>query len=349
MAIFMLLLLIGFEMLLGLTLGNMAGDTRYVRLRENAANLNWDITPSPAEMSLSDNLEKKTYQFNTDENGFLLPSLEHENADYTIAFIGGSTTENMYVDTQTRFTHLVSKTLTTSQFKVNTINAGVSGNDSLNSINAYLNKIVPLKPEMAVLMHNVNDLSILLHEGSYWNDNYYRSPIIDEDKSLKSYVKNKIPNTYELLYRLVQSTKGPIDEFSRNGENKQVIDEEKIYNLFEENLNVFVAISKAKKIKPVLMTQASRFKEEPDALIKNTFQNLKGLGIDYPQYKKLYDGLNERIRKVATQNNITLIDLDKVVPQTNEYLYDPVHLNDKGSVLVAKTISQSLKEVIKAN
>ena len=59
--------------------------------------------------------------------------------------------------------------------KINTYSSGVSGNNSMHSINILLNKILPLDPQVVVMMHNWNDLIVLLYEGGYWNDSC-RSP-----------------------------------------------------------------------------------------------------------------------------------------------------------------------------
>ncbi len=338
-----ILLVILFEMLLEFSLGHKAGDNRYIRLRENAPHLNWNITPSDEKLTLSENLEQKPYRFATDKNGFLLPSLVHENADLTLAFIGGSTTECMYVDADKRFHYVVGQSLSNDTRKVNTINAGVSGNDSLNSINAYLNKIIPLKPNIAILMHNINDLSTLLHEGSYWNKNAYRSPIVYDDKSLKAFIKTALPNSFELLYRLKSQFTGPVDEFAHDRGKTKTFDSKHIYQQFEENLTLFISISKAKGIQPILMTQANRFTDEPPKVVMAEFKNLETLGIEYLQFKTLFDGMNDRIRQVALKHNITLIDLAKNIPPTREYIVDSVHFNNEGSELVAKLITEQLE------
>jgi len=286
LAISILLLLIVFEKLVGISLGHKETDTRYIRLRENAPFLDWKLTPSDVELKLSENLENKAYPFATDKNGFILPSLTHENPNTTLAFIGGSTTECMYVNAEKRFHFLVSNLLSTENYKVNTLNAGVSGNDSLHSINAYLNKIISSNPNYAILLHNINDLSTLLHEGSYWNKNTYRSPIVYEKKSLKSFIKAFLPNSYELLHRIKSTFTGHIDEFAHDRNKTKTFDEQNIYRLFEDNLELFIAISHAKNIQPVLMTQASRFTETPDQVVLNSFKKLESLGINYRQFKQ---------------------------------------------------------------
>lgn len=350
LAFSLILLLVAFEKLVGMSLGHTEEDVRHIRLRENSPNINLQLTPSAELLKRSENIEDKAYAFATDKNGFLLPSSSHthsdKEADLTLAFIGGSTTECMFVDAEKRFPYLTAKSLNTDTRKVDSINAGVSGNNSLNSINAYLNKVVPLQVDIAILMHNINDISTLLHEGSYWNNNDYRSPIVYEDKSLKTFIKALLPNSFELLHRVKSMLSNPVDEFSHDRGNTKNIDEKRFYKLFEDNLNIFISISKAKGIKPVLMTQANRFTKKPDQIVLDSFKALESLGIDYQQFKNLFDGMNDTIRKVATDNNILLIDLANQIPQSNEFIVDTVHFNNEGSELVSKIITKELKAII---
>ena len=53
---------------------------------------------------------------------------------------------------------------------------------------------------------------------------------------------------------------------------------------------------------------------------------------------------NEIIRKVAIENSVILIDLDKLIPKTKEYMYDSVHLSNKGSTMVAGIIAKELNQ-----
>lgn len=46
--------------------------------------------------------------------------------------------------------------------------------------------------------------------------------------------------------------------------------------------------------------------------------------------------MNNDIRKIASKNNVTLIDLAKEIPPRKEYIVDTVDFNDKGSMLVVR-------------
>lgn len=258
-----LVVIFGFEKLLGNTRfgGEENNSVRHIRLKENTPLLDKMLTPSDDIIAMSDSLENKPYAFKIDHNGFIFPSTPHQQADIVIAFIGGSTTECMYVDEDKRFPALAGQLLEkTSSKKINSINAGVSGNNSMHSINILLNKILPISPDIAVLMHNINDLSVLLHEKTYWNANEHRSLLIDEDRSIKALIKQLLPNSYNFAFEMKRKLLGDGNEFESSGDhghNKPKLSNEKMLSMFKANLNTFVEISKAHNITPVLMTQAS--------------------------------------------------------------------------------------------
>ena len=67
-------------------------------------------------------------------------------------------------------------------------------------------------------------------------------------------------------------------------------------------------------------------------------------GISYEDFIKYYDIFNEIVRDAANNENCILIDLANEIPSTSQYIYDAVHVNNEGSVLVAKIISKTISE-----
>ena len=107
-------------------------------------------------------MERKGYVLKTDNNGFIENGNKINfagNDTTTIIFFGGSTTEQLFVPEASRWQSILERKLNERQskpkFKV--LNGGVSGNNSLHSTLNFIAKGVPLKPEFAVLMHNIND------------------------------------------------------------------------------------------------------------------------------------------------------------------------------------------------
>lgn len=111
---------------------------------------------------------------------------------------------------------------------------------------------------------------------------------------------------------------------------------------FNWALQMVVTACKTHDILPVLMTQANRYKDNPDELILKNMDLMLNAGITYETFKKEYDTFNDIVRDIAKTNEIPLIDLAKLVPQEKEYMYDTMHYNDDGSKFVANIISEKL-------
>ncbi len=290
---------------------------RNIRLRENSPNLD--------ELRFPTYDQNAKYRFQTDENGFVKPGKIHEKSDLNIFFLGGSTTECEMVDEELRFPYLTGRILEEkTKLKINSYNAGKSGNNSIHSLNNFINKVIPLKPNIVVRMENINDLSTLLYESTYWNKNLSRSNLGCFDKSSSSY--RKFSNEW---------AQSPFRDkiFDRNHQEKIKLEQRKI-------LNLFIASVKAVGATPVLMTQANRIDETIDFSSGNKDEKFN------QTYRQIYSDFQEITRQVAKENGVLLIDLEKEIPQREEYLYDLVHFTNEGSKLAAKIISEKLQKYV---
>lgn len=319
-------------------------------IMQNAYNTNRFIRLKEHRPSFSGVFGEDKIVFHTDENGFIMPSKLHDEPDFSIVFLGGSTTECKAVMEDNRFPYLVGRLIEKdTRLKVNSYNSGVASSDSLHSINILLNKVIPLDPDMVVMMHNMNDLSILLYEGTYWNNNPTRTHlvILDLRPSFRGILKQIkdlfFPNLYSALYVALHPKTEP-DEFGHIRGKRININKAYLTSEFKMNLQLFIDICKIRGISPVLMTQANRFKNDPGPEIMNSMKKLEEQNsITYRAYKEIYDLFNEAIRETGVENNVLVIDLDKEVPKEKEYIYDVVHLNDNGSRLAAEIIKRDLK------
>jgi lysophospholipase L1-like esterase len=313
-------------------------------------------------MAQSDTLVRRPYIIRVDENGFIMPAKVHEHPDLTLVFLGGSTTEDIYDDENNRFPYLAGHLLEESTgLRVNSYNAAKSGNDSLHSLDVLLNKVLPLKPDLVAMMHNINDLSILLFEKSYWNRNPSRSPLIEKKPDWRTVGKNLeetfqlardlvVPNLYAALHRLLHAEgKSQADEFHQVRGQKIEVNQDYLVREFTLNLQTFINICRARGITPVLLTMPSRLKDDPDPLIRRLMQRLEEQnGITYRDFKGAFDHFNQAIREVAAQNRVLLVDLAQEIPQEKEYMSDVVHFTPAGSRLVAQKIAAGLSPLLAA-
>ena len=344
---------------------NSAETVRAVRLREHHPGLKRIIFPDEIYLATTDNLIVQDYPLNIDSNGFILPHNNYDNPDYEIIFLGGSTTECMYVTEDNRFPYLTGQLIEKKISKnIVSLNAGASGNSSIHSLEILLNKIIPMNPDYAVIMHAMNDYAMLAYDHTYWpiettrselitiNDYFPKMPNETFVWHFKGLFKTSFPNIYQRIFLLkerILQTNQLVEPYDEWGGRRHMIkdrDFDYMQNEFRWALQMSISACKTHNIVPVLMTQANRYKEIPDDFIIEIMAPMLKAGITFETFKKEYDTFNEIIRDLAKTNNIPLIDLARLVPQEKEYMYDALHFNDNGSIFVANIISEKLINLI---
>lgn len=316
------------------------GVERYIVLREPRPFLVTQQKPSDETVRNSQGLEKKPYLFRADENGFIVPSRIHKEPDASVVFLGGSTTECQYMGEEERFPYLVGRLLEKETgLKINAYNSARAGNNSLHCLFILQAKVLPLKPRAVVLMECINDLTMLLSVGSYWSPHFTRAIIEDKDYNFLKMFMLKHVKGYERLKVSGDS------EFDKKDPNATLRSVDLMAADLKKNLELFVFICRQHGIKPVLMTQFNRMSRAyVDKYI--TPEQLKHgkeiFGIDHYVLSDYYARLNDVYRVVAREQNVRLIDLDKLLPKTEENMYDAVHLTAKGSSAVAGIVSEHL-------
>jgi len=348
------ILLFAIEWFLGLQDGSRKvnhydnyGVERHIILRESR--------PLSAGYQIQAHSTKKYYA-SVDAHGFLEPSEVHKKPDKKIFFLGGSTTECFYNDPEKRFPYLSGRLLEAQAGqKINAYNAGRSNNNSAHSIDILYNKILALKPDVVVLMHNVNDLGTIDVQGSYWNnkgmfplieDEYIQSndPLYTIGKGLKDLL---IPHLYVKIKALMRK-KRHVNHPSIPPVDSNPVDYNYYTRQFESNLNIFISICRNRGITPVLMTQANRLTPNPEQDVIENYklvQRVDGLRLSYKQFSELHKMFNESIRRVGRKNGTLVIDLDKKMPKAKKYMFDAYHLTNKGSILASKVIAEKLLEL----
>ncbi len=340
-------------------------ERRYINLREYPPNLDVVDVPSDKTLREADGLQKKAYRVRTDANGFILPYHRYDKPDFSVVFLGASTTACIYVDEENRVPCQVGDLLgqKTGQ-KVTSINAAMGGNNSLHSLDILLNKIIPLKPDVVVMLHNINDLVALMYDKTYWSHNPSRAPIIDYRlyknfsglKAISTLARDTYIPYLHLAFRSLVHKVGKSfgkkvtdenDAYAAIRGKKITFDAAQILDEFRMNLQTFINICRARRITPVLMTQFNRYKENPDPKIRQSMEGFESdTGISLKEFTDIYQRFNEAIVEVGRRNQVLVIDLARLIPQERQYMYDVVHLNDTGSRLAARIISENLEPLV---
>jgi hypothetical protein len=286
------------------------------------------------------------FLFRTDSEGYILPYRNIDSSSHTVAFIGGSTTECRVVDENIRVHRSVERILNAKGKRVTCLNIGNSGNHSMHSLNILANKVMKHSPKVVVVNHNVNDLSILLNTGTYFNKHPQRSLLLENSESLYAYKvglpKNKFIRTfipYISLVLLPTTFDGERlieqDEFP-SGPISFDLTKQFLKNEFRKSITGLIAYAKAWQVKPILMTQGSCFSYG----IKNIDR------YDGYDLVLLHQEFNKVIREVAIREEVELVDAELLMKGNKAYFFDSVHYTDSGSVFISKYISKSIQKLI---
>ena len=322
---------------------------RKIRLKEHKPNLNLNVSLYKQYLERVNSynkepiLENKNYRLRTDNEGYIIGDDDGLN-DYKSVdaiFYGGSTTECLYVNESKRFPYLVQKTLNDSlKLNLKFLNAGVSGKSSIESSFDLLSRGIPLNPKFVFLMHNINDLALLIKSGSYWNAPITRSIIIKSDSN-KKFIELAFPNTIKFFIKIKNliftSLIKEVDEWLDFENDIKDIPDNEILSQYKNSLNNFILLAENYNIKVVLMTQANRFSPDDQLIYENT--NYSQRNIDIERMMKLYKKFNNIVREISKTKKLDLIDLDSLTLEKDKYIYDEVHFNSKGSENAAKIIS----------
>ena len=281
--------------------------------------------------------------YRTDSLGFILPYTSLDSTSKTVFFLGGSTTECLEVKEDNRVHVEVEKQVE----NVTCINIGYSGNHSMHSLNLLANKIMHLSPDVVVINHNVNDLSILLNTGTYFNEHPKRSLVLSNSDQLNSYkvgypknwfVRNYIPHISLVLLPTTFEGEDILEnkEFSQEALQPN-LNIDSLKQLYSKSLFGLVNYAKSWGVKPILMTQGSCFKEfEIENIERYNDYNLDSLHSEF----------NKVVRYVAKVSKVYLVDAENLMEDQKGYFYDSVHYTDSGSIFISKHIASAVKTVL---
>jgi hypothetical protein len=129
------------------------------------------------------------------------------------------------------------------------------------------------------------------------------------------------------------------DEWKEYRDISGISDVQRLKNDYYAAVLSFVKLAKLWGIEPVLMTQFNRIRLS-EQFSRNEYLRTKE-PVPYDEFVRLYAEFNELLRKIAGEEQIMLIDLDKEIDPSDQYFYDTVHLNNVGSEKTARIIAEN--------
>lgn len=323
------------------------------QLEKNLLYLNalYDIDIQIDSSDYYPNTDKISYRRN--DYGLRTDCKNPENVD--IVIMGGSTTDQRYINFENSFSYLLQEKLSHHNERNYCVaNAGVDGHQlstHINSLEMWFALIPSFSPSYYVLNIGLNDA--VLTKSATDNDESIVSTLtsrikfaIIRNSYLYAFIK-KIRNLIGIStdrYGVLTHKKNIGNEFEYTATKRSNEFERDIINnaiLFGEKLNEAIDIIKNRAALPICVSQKALFTREGKGIGKAfPYKNshLNGLDLQYS-----LDLINSRIEAVCSEKGAIVVDINKA-HFTDDDFYDFVHHNPSGSTKLAKLIYASIRD-----
>ncbi|MCG8510384.1 MAG: GDSL-type esterase/lipase family protein [Rhodospirillales bacterium] len=339
---------------------------RHLVVREWLPNTTFTFSPPQIRRDNPGGKVLDIYEIKTDRNGFIVPGRIHDDPDLTIAFVGGSTTECLYVQPQLRFPYLTGRILEQRHgIKVNTLNAGKSGNTTMHSSLQLIAKIIPEEPDIVVVMNNTNDGGVLGGQQTYWNQNTNYRIVKHVDRSVERGVRTVrdaiFPYAYRAIKRSIRKLRAiwqtAFTGFGVRTAHAEAPDHEstrrsvqRIGLSYQRAMTQFVRTALAWDIRPLVLTQPilneGEWKPGNDARADYLGRARAKAELSFTDFKNRHDYFNGIAVWVAEKHGAGHLDLADSREWTSRELYDGLHFTDAGAQYVAQYVASAIAEML---
>ena len=299
---------------------------------------------------------------------------------YRILAIGGSTTENMYMDQDSEsWPHLLQMQLneiSDSQIWVGNVGRkGHTTREHVMQVQYLLEQYSEI--DVVLLLVGINDMSLVFEQAEGYDPNYLESPKGSSKALSRAFalLPSQNPNrplytrtaTWQLLDGIQQSQiqRQTVDEANiqdRNGKHIILKREQRAaatirdelpdltlaLDEYTRNITSIINTAQAHHVRLIVLTQPTIWRSdlspEEDGLL------VFGGGPDgefYYSVSALEAGMalyNQRLLEICEQHQVECIDLANRLPKDTTVFYDDVHFNESGSAQVAEILADYLMD-----
>ena len=311
--------------------------------------------------------------FKTNNDGIRADNLS-KKYNFFIATFGGSTTECLYLDQTESWPYLLQLLLNEKNKKYSfwVGNFGKSGLNSFDNLTQL--KIIKKtnqfkKFNIFIFLIGINDLLSAIGQNTIIEktDNSIRKIYFNFPDSIKSIkerlliysklnqIRNKIfirtQDQKGLLYRKMREWRFYATKIDTLPDIKTGL------TIFHKNLKEIVKL--VYEINPnahiIFMTQPVLWNKNLPQFYEKilwmgyTKKGILGINKKYFSSAALYSGMqkyNNKLKKFCSIHNLTLIDLDSMLPKDTSIFYDDCHFNENGSKITATILKNYISNLI---
>ena len=301
--------------------------------------------------------EYGTRTFTTNHLGFRGEEIDERKPDgaFRIACMGGSTTENEFVDDSETYCALLQHMLRDAARnpKVEVINAACATYSTAHSFISYSLRVCELQPDLITIYHGINDLVPGMCPGfepdySHFYRFYHMVGAVQTDLRLAMRTPLDGLLGWSAIYRF---TKARVAERVRSRiaepASFRVAPACRVTGagpaVFERNLRAIIRLAKGDGTNVLLCTFPYSLREN---MSPQDRQRLGGFGwYKFLTVEGVIDGLlrhNLIVRRLAKEEGCLLCDLEAVVPKDFDHFFDACHIRPKGQKLAAQALCKSI-------
>ena len=263
-----------------------------------------------------------------------------------IITVGGSTTDERWIDENLTWSHLLQKKLENTYANIKVANAGAMGQSTighLKNFEIWFNQIPNLKPEYFIYYIGINDSILLLKALDKYKDkrNYNEADTLVSKKLFERqvrYLKNN--SVFYKLFKLIDgyflAKKYGVTHFTGTWKNKKKIKPIEVNK--EDKIVLQFLIEYQKRLKKI-NERTKKYKSKTIFITQNVHKDhflSNALNI-----------INITTKNFCINNEIICLPLDeKVNFDFEKNFYDGIHTRPSGNKKIAEYISYELKKKI---
>jgi len=298
----------------------------------------------------------------TDAKGFRITRAVDYNSDKTfrIFAIGGSTSDQTFLDDRATWTHLLQERLAlTTGLDVEVVNAGVTGLRLQHHV-WTLRNIIDLHPDIVLFLIGIND----------WNQHIkemfskearplplrVRAAMIWDDMRLRNTLLGKITfaiyammSKNEILTKVEYGDTYAKERGSLNRTRVFSFHPDTVHPEYIRHLSEISDICRSKNIKCVFITQPTGYQEGID----HEFRNALWMTPPYDDYTLDFGSMiyiaslyNDFLVRFARENNHYVCDAASALVPGFENFYDDCHFNTQGARNMSVIVGKCLEDVL---